>query len=160
HPCHAGPRHVPPVRDAPETRAGHRRAARSFRHVGDLERSRVHHEPVHGHLRPLSRATAAARKIAIPSHGDLALPRCDASSRHEAGTADLPATGVTHPRRPAHVSEYSGPEPPSGGVSRPPFALIAPHCTQFEGVTSTVTNPSPTSRPTSYTFAGHIHFQA
>ncbi len=36
---------------------------------------------------------------------------------------------------------YSGPEPPSGGVSRPPFAVIAPHWTQFDGVISTVTMP-------------------
>ena len=28
---------------------------------------------------------------------------------------------------PAYVSVYSGPEPPSAGVSRPPFAVIAPH---------------------------------
>ena len=40
------------------------------------------------------------------------------------------------------VSVYSGPEPPSGGVRRPPLALIAPHCTQFDGVTSTSTMPS------------------
>ena len=26
-----------------------------------------------------------------------------------------------------YVSVYSGPEPPSGGVSRPPLAVIAPH---------------------------------
>ena len=26
-----------------------------------------------------------------------------------------------------HVTVYSGPEPPSGGVRRPPFAVIAPH---------------------------------
>jgi hypothetical protein len=26
---------------------------------------------------------------------------------------------------------YSGPSPPSGGVSRPPLAVIAPHWTQF-----------------------------
>jgi hypothetical protein len=32
---------------------------------------------------------------------------------------------------------YSGPAPPSGGVSRPPFAVMAPHYTQFDGVTST-----------------------
>src|SRR5262249_52839054 len=32
---------------------------------------------------------------------------------------------------------YSGPEPPSAGVSRPPFAVIAPHWTQFDAVTST-----------------------
>ena len=47
------------------------------------------------------------------------------------------------------VTVYSGPEPPSGGVSRPPLAVIAPHCTQFEGVTCTETIPSPRSRPTS-----------
>ena len=55
---------------------------------------------------------------------------------------------------------YSGPEPPSGGVSLPPLAVIAPHWTQFDGVISTVTMPSPTSRPTSYTCAGHIHSHA
>ena len=41
-----------------------------------------------------------------------------------------------------HVFVYSGPDPPSGGVSRPPFAVIAPHCTQFDGVTCTSTVPS------------------
>ena len=35
-----------------------------------------------------------------------------------------------------YVSVYSGPEPPSGGVRRPPLAVIAPHWTQFDGVTS------------------------
>jgi len=44
--------------------------------------------------------------------------------------------------RERQVSVYSGPEPPSGGVSRPPFAVIAPHCTQFDGASSTVTSPS------------------
>ncbi len=39
----------------------------------------------------------------------------------------------------AHVSVYSGPDPPSGGVRRPPLALIAPHWTQFDGVISSVT---------------------
>ena len=36
---------------------------------------------------------------------------------------------------------YSGPLPPSGGVSRPPLAEIAPHWTQFDGFTSTCTMP-------------------
>jgi hypothetical protein len=39
----------------------------------------------------------------------------------------------------AHMSRYSGPEPPSPGVRRPPLAEIAPHCTQFDAVTSTET---------------------
>src|SRR5215218_11123570 len=39
------------------------------------------------------------------------------------------------------VSVYTGPEPPSGGVRRPPFAVIAPHWTQFDGATSTSTVP-------------------
>ena len=30
--------------------------------------------------------------------------------------------------------EYSGPLPPSGGVRRPPLAVIAPHCTQLDGL--------------------------
>src|SRR5213076_2924485 len=49
------------------------------------------------------------------------------------------------------VSVYSGPEPPSGGVSRPPFAVIAPHWTQFDGVSLTSTVPSSCSSPSSYT---------
>src|SRR5205085_4373575 len=58
------------------------------------------------------------------------------------------------------VTVYSGPEPPSGGVRRPPFAVIAPHWTQFDGVTSTSTLPSGSSRPTSYTCAGHMFVQS
>ena len=42
-----------------------------------------------------------------------------------------------------------GPEPPSGGVRRPPRAVIAPHWTQFDGVSFTSTVPSPSSSPTS-----------
>jgi hypothetical protein len=30
-----------------------------------------------------------------------------------------------------YVCVYSGPSPPSGGVRRPPLAVIAPHWTQF-----------------------------
>ena len=48
-----------------------------------------------------------------------------------------------------HVSVYSGPEPPSGGVRRPPLAVIAPHWTQFDGVTATSTRPSSPAGPTS-----------
>src|SRR6266487_7045872 len=54
-----------------------------------------------------------------------------------------------------YVRVYSGPLPPSGGVSRPPFAVIAPHCTQLDGVTWTRTLPA-SSAPISYTWAGHI----
>src|SRR5437763_1891887 len=46
--------------------------------------------------------------------------------------------GVGH-----YVSLYSGPEPPSGGVNRPPLAVIAPHWTQFDGASSTSAVPSP-----------------
>ena len=78
----------------------------------------------------------------------------DDSVKHEARAdrAEIVAPGVlglAPARAPGHVSVYSGPEPPSGGVSRPPFALIAPHCTQFDGVTLTDTVPSPLSSPTS-----------
>ncbi len=31
----------------------------------------------------------------------------------------------------AQVIWYNGPSPPSGVVSRPPLAVIAPHCTQL-----------------------------
>ena len=41
----------------------------------------------------------------------------------------------------AQVIVYSGPLPPSGGVRRPPLAVIAPHWTQLDGFTLTVTVP-------------------
>ena len=47
----------------------------------------------------------------------------------------------------AYIRVYSGPDPPSGGVSRPPLAVIAPHCTQFDGAICTRTWPSPVSEP-------------
>ncbi len=48
-----------------------------------------------------------------------------------------------------YVSVYSGPLPPSGGVSRPPLAVMAPHWTQFDGASFTSTVPSPSASPTS-----------
>jgi hypothetical protein len=51
------------------------------------------------------------------------------------------------PRR--YMFEYSGPLPPSGGVNRPPLAVIAPHCTQFDGASFSCTVGPPSSRPIS-----------
>ena len=45
-------------------------------------------------------------------------------------------------------------------MSRPPLAVIAPHWTQFEGVSLTSTMPSADGSPSSYTAAGHIATQA
>src|SRR6266487_4590260 len=54
------------------------------------------------------------------------------------GTCPVPGTvGGTVGRAAVYVSVYSGPEPPSGGVRRPPLAVIAPHWTQLDGVTPT-----------------------
>ena len=50
-------------------------------------------------------------------------------------------------RSSGYIRVYSGPDPPSGGVSRPPLAVIAPHCTQFDGAICTRTWPSPVSEP-------------
>ena len=46
-----------------------------------------------------------------------------------------------------YISVYSGPDPPSGGVRRPPLAVIAPHCTQFDGASCSRTQPSGLSEP-------------
>ena len=59
------------------------------------------------------------------------------------------AATVTRRAPPSYVSVYSGPLPPSGGVRRPPLAVIAPHWTQFEGASFTSTVPSPSASPTS-----------
>src|SRR5258708_30795791 len=79
------------------------------------------------------------------------------TSQSLAGTGNLACASVLTPEaEPTYVSVYSGPEPPSGGVSRPPLAVIAPHWTQFDGARVTVTVPSPPSVPISYTCAGHM----
>src|SRR5207244_11867658 len=57
--------------------------------------------------------------------------------------------GPTRREPSGYVIAYSGPDPPSGGVSLPPFAVIAPHWTQFDAVTSTATLPPPSSSPPS-----------
>ena len=59
------------------------------------------------------------------------------------------AATVTCASPTSHVTVYSGPLPPSGGVRRPPFAVIAPHWTQFDGASLTVTVPSLSASPTS-----------
>src|SRR4051794_33747024 len=46
--------------------------------------------------------------------------------QHAGGEVSPPAH-----RPDTQVIWYSGPSPPSGVVSRPPLAVIAPHCTQF-----------------------------
>src|SRR5438105_15803674 len=74
------------------------------------------------------------------------------------GSSRTDTSGARHrygsETRPGQVSVYSGPEPPSGGVRRPPLAVIAPHWTQFDAVTRTETSSS--SSGTSYTWAGHM----
>ena len=87
----------------------------------------------------------------------LIMSRCSlraSASRCVALSTDGPRNQLPDSRQNVHelllvdyVKVYSGPEPPSGGVSRPPFAVIAPHWTQLDGVTSTSTSPFPTSRP-------------
>src|SRR5262249_60813708 len=64
-----------------------------------------------------------------------------------AGARTVAATVTCHQRQ-CHVTVYSGPLPPSGGVSRPPLAVVAPHRTQFDGArfTSTISLPA-SSRP-------------
>ena len=61
-----------------------------------------------------------------------AVPPNAAPRRRRTAGAVCRRSGVTS-------AVYSGPSPPSGGVSRPPLAVIAPHWTQFEAVTSTLT---------------------
>src|SRR3954470_19023127 len=85
-------------------------------------------------------------------------PKISCQSRSERGR--MPSTWSTGettrgvPIEVRYVFVYSGPAPPSGGVRRPPLAVIAPHWRQFDGATFTVTVPSPSSPPSSYTWAG------
>ena len=61
-------------------------------------------------------------------------PSCQITNARALGqTADRKTTvfEVACQGGPGYVMVYSGPSPPSGGVSRPPRAVIAPHCTQL-----------------------------
>ena len=69
------------------------------------------------------------------------------AARRDGGRVAAATRAVADRRR--YVSVYSGPEPPSGGVRRPPRAVIAPHWTQFDGVSFSSTVPSPSVSPTS-----------
>src|SRR5262249_32888782 len=74
------------------------------------------------------------------------------SRRGRAQAVRLDGTGARPPtlgrsRGRPQVSVYSGPEPPPGGVRRPPLAVIAPHWTQFDGLSSSSTRPSSPAGP-------------
>src|SRR5689334_4016974 len=101
---------------------------------------------------PSALPAAAAAAIASTSaptanhRGNLIIPPL---VRRTVGAEHTPARLDRAKRAGAgYVSVYSGPAPPSGGVRRPPLAVIAPHWTQFEGVTMTCTLPA-SSGPTS-----------
>ena len=86
----------------------------------------------------------AARLEAPRLLEELRLQERAAAERPARGSSDE-SSGVRC-RRPSidgrgrsYIRLYSGPSPPSGGVSRPPLAVIAPHWTQFDAVTSTST---------------------
>jgi hypothetical protein len=53
-------------------------------------------------------------------------PTCNSGGRSRVPAAPGPQTPG-----PPYKFWYSGPSPPSGVVNRPPFAVIAPHWTQF-----------------------------
>jgi len=86
-------------------------------------------------LGPAARDPALLRSPAVLLH--------PAQERLRGGICRLGADAGTQ------VIVYSGPEPPSGGVSWPPFAVIAPHWTQFDGFTLTSTMSPPPCSSTS-----------
>ena len=75
-------------------------------------------------------ASRTSRAVHMRARRNIASPK-RASARRVAANA----------RAGAQVIWYSGPSPPSGGVRRPPLAVIAPHCTQFDGLTIRSTGP-------------------
>ena len=80
---------------------------------------------------------------------DAGLPRLELTRDGQPDDPGADDDDVEPGLRHGQVFVYSGPEPPSGGVRRPPLALIAPHWTQFDGLTCTATVPSPPASPTS-----------
>src|SRR3954451_15480221 len=103
-----------------------------------------------GRLRFNDDASERAAGTAPPAHGEIVQSgagsgqyalrsTCASAAPGSASTRATVTTRVLMRRNlPAHpppgagqVIWYSGPSPPSGVVSRPPFAVIAPHCTQF-----------------------------
>src|SRR6266511_4577819 len=110
----------------------------------DVARVTCFHAPGQGSVANAVRRASSAPSADHAAGADrVAVARLEIGSRH-------PPRVVDARHRSHYVRVYSGPLPPSGGVRRPPFAVIAPHCTQFDGVTVT---PSSVA---SYTCAGHI----
>src|SRR5262249_5227501 len=85
----------------------------------------------------LGSSTLTVDAASAASSGD----GCTPLRLHSLRARALPSAVAGRPRD-RQVTVYSGPEPPSGGVSRPPFAVMAPHCTQFDGAIFTSTRPS------------------
>ncbi len=89
--------------------------------------------------------------VAAPASGaERRTARAETTTMSRLG--DMRTVPVRDRRRrsfPAQVFVYSGPEPPSGGVRRPPLAVIAPHWTQLDALTCTVTVPCPSDSPSS-----------
>ena len=77
------------------------------------------------------------------------MPRNLVTGKDAREVASFVGANASGSSTPTQVSWYSGPSPPSGRVSRPPLAVIAPHCTQFDGVTCTSTVSAPLSSSSS-----------
>ena len=116
----------------PRARSPRRKRGEVGEHAARLERAgRWKSSALRKTRAPASSLSVAERERRRAVAADRRSPRARPRRRRASST-----TGDCKRVR-SYVSVYSGPEPPSGGVSRPPLAVIAPHWTQFDGVTST-----------------------
>ena len=141
---HAARDRAAPVREHPlralEPGAGRGRRPSGRLALDELPRDRRARSPAASCSRSASCSSTSARRRHAPGPPSaLSSPRARDRCRQPWNDGD------GNP----HVSVYSGPEPPSGGVRRPPLAVIAPHWTQFDGVDldldQAVLAPAPTS---------------
>ena len=76
-------------------------------------------------------APAHADDLAHPLAGSAHVVQVFTTVLSDGGCADISRAAPQRARSPLQRFWYSGPSPPSGVVRRPPFAVIAPHCTQL-----------------------------
>src|SRR5215217_4298276 len=79
---------------------------------GSIPRVLQRHRPEKARLSEPCLAAATSTRVSRRSRANVSELLRDAACQLEEGSVG------------GHVSLYSGPEPPSGGVSRPPFAVI------------------------------------
>ncbi len=117
-------------------------------HAGDddarpLERGAQRHDEV-TRLERAGRGLGQQRRVEqviLVGRQDQLVPRSREPPLEMMGCVEAAKPAAENENARHQVSVYSGPLPPSGGVNRPPLAVIAPHWTQLGGFTTSTRAP-------------------